>query len=1237
MARTRSDSTVGRRWAPAAVGVLVILGLGVAALRVGAGSLGAAEQDRINSRVNLTTLIGNNLGFELDPKQRGGITTVPFVGPEAGPVNEALLHQIQADPAVTGIAWVAVLTRDGRLVQATSPDVRVDVAALGDAWKQAIAGQMVLADAVRDRDGSVVSTTLWPVGEGQPWGVVAMGEVVGRTASQTFLAQLGSQNGEPGGLFIADRRGVVVGAWDPALIGQVLVNPAEFRSLAPGAPQVSTSGAGDAAVTRILYRQANDYVFGFQQDDDLLMRDLRDAQHQRDLTLVAVLVVALAGLIAFQAAREVAARRDEARVDGLLRDSQDVVAVARPDGTVAFVSAAVEELLGAPVGAWQGRPVGTLCHPDDAARLADLVADPGTGPLLNVRLRTADGDHRWFDVEARDLSDDAQVGGVLLTYHEVGERKVLQDELGHQATHDGLTGLANRAELATRLEALVVDGRPVRPFALLYLDLDRFKPVNDTLGHDAGDHVLVTIAERLRAAAPAGSLVARVGGDEFAVVLDGADGHAAVRTAEALLAGVREAVAVGDTLVDLDVSIGIALADPDVGLHSAEELVRQADEAMYRAKTGGRGRFNVAPTSGLDLRAPEAAPRVAPAGDVATGAPAPPAAGSGAVPAPPTTTPSRTRPAGRRRTMLLPLFLAGAVVVGTASVGFVQSRNGQRQAEGQWLQENIEGAARSAAFYSARFHPRWYSAMAEASPWVFDGGALDHTVVKMWATNPTSGPNSFNALLAPDGTPLASYPAGVTTGLTSDPLWSEIAAGRAVYLPWIEDSDEPRSYEALPIHRDGKVVAVLASGISVRVGAGQQALQRGGGSGYGSGGWNLVGPDGVVYSSWDARNIGKRLADVSQLRAIPAGEAHVIPNADNVVIVSPMTSTAVPTYLALDVSTVDFYRDLRLGQTERDLSLLGLVVAAVAGLALAAFRRERAVRLREGRLDALLQNAHDVVLLLDREGQATFVSSAVLPLLGYEPDETLRRSLLDLVHPDDRARVNGLVVDVGTIGWGSLIDVRVQGHDGRYRYFDVHAVDRRDRPEIGGIVLTAHDVTERKGLQDALVLRATHDPLTGLPNRASLTAHLDRLIEAADDAYAILFIDLDHFKPVNDHLGHAAGDEVLRVISERFAHSVRSGGDNRASDLLCRLGGDEFAVVLHDVTEQEARATGERLLAAARMPVQVGDDLVQVGATIGVAMSRTSWGHPDQAVRLADQAMYRAKQAGRNTLAMADA
>jgi diguanylate cyclase (GGDEF)-like protein len=226
---------------------------------------------------------------------------------------------------------------------------------------------------------------------------------------------------------------------------------------------------------------------------------------------------------------------------------------------------------------------------------------------------------------------------------------------------------------------------------------------------------------------------------------------------------------------------------------------------------------------------------------------------------------------------------------------------------------------------------------------------------------------------------------------------------------------------------------------------------------------------------------------------------------------------------------------------------------------------------------------------------------------------------------------------VGTIGWGSLVDVRVQSHDGRYRYFDLHAVDRRDRSEIGGIVLTAHDVTERKGLQDALVARATHDPLTGLPNRSSLTAHLDQLIEAADDAYAILFIDLDHFKPVNDRFGHAAGDEVLRVVAERFARNVRSGGDQRAWDLLCRLGGDEFAVVLHDVTEQEARAAGERLLAAARTTIQVGDDLVQVGATIGVAMSRTSWGHPDQAMRQADQAMYRAKQAGRNTLAMADA
>ena len=332
---------------------------------------------------------------------------------------------------------------------------------------------------------------------------------------------------------------------------------------------------------------------GFEQLTDDLMGDLREAQQQRNLSLIAILAVSLTALVLFQIAREVAARRAEARFSALLRNGQDMIAVVDGHGQLSFLSAAVENLLGHQEDDWRHRPLADLCHPEDVPRLAALLAEP-TSTLLNLRLRTSSGEYRWFDVEASDLRGHPEVGGILLTCHEIGDRKRLQDELRYQASHDRLTGLPNRSELTDRLNALVVGGRPASRFALLYVDLDHFKPVNDTFGHDAGDLVLVTVAERMRTAAGPNGFVSRLGGDEFVIVLDGAGQSEAMAVARKLLEAARTPVAVGPALAHLDASIGISLAEPEMEFHSVEQLVRAADEAMYQAKTSGRGRFQIA-------------------------------------------------------------------------------------------------------------------------------------------------------------------------------------------------------------------------------------------------------------------------------------------------------------------------------------------------------------------------------------------------------------------------------------------------------------------------------------------------------------------------------------------------------------------------------------------------------------------------------------------------------------------
>jgi diguanylate cyclase (GGDEF)-like protein len=180
------------------------------------------------------------------------------------------------------------------------------------------------------------------------------------------------------------------------------------------------------------------------------------------------------------------------------------------------------------------------------------------------------------------------VDGYLLTFHEVSERKALQDRLTEQATHDPLTGLANRAAFAARLDELAATADRPSHHAVVFVDLDHFKPVNDEFGHQAGDELLCTVG-RLTAVVRSGDLVCRLGGDEFAILLADCSEEQARVTVERLLDAVREPVPVADVLVSVDASIGVALSRSTVA--HPEQLVREADQAMYQAKRSGRGRF----------------------------------------------------------------------------------------------------------------------------------------------------------------------------------------------------------------------------------------------------------------------------------------------------------------------------------------------------------------------------------------------------------------------------------------------------------------------------------------------------------------------------------------------------------------------------------------------------------------------------------------------------------------------
>jgi diguanylate cyclase (GGDEF)-like protein/PAS domain S-box-containing protein len=280
----------------------------------------------------------------------------------------------------------------------------------------------------------------------------------------------------------------------------------------------------------------------------------------------------------------------ERRMAAIVRHSFDVVTVIDEARRIRYQSPAVERVLGYAPAELAGTDVVDLLHPDDREWLGRAFADHRRelgGVPLESRWRHKDGGYRLVQTVANDLLTDPDVHGIVLTTRDVTERRALEDELKHRAFHDSLTGLANRARLDDRLaEELVAsrDGVP-RP-ALVLLDLDDFKAVNDSLGHAAGDRLLVAMAARLGELVREPDLVARLGGDEFALLLHAPDEREVAGRVDTVLAALAAPFTVDERALRVGASAGVCLPEDGDG---PEEVLRNADLALYRAKEAGKG------------------------------------------------------------------------------------------------------------------------------------------------------------------------------------------------------------------------------------------------------------------------------------------------------------------------------------------------------------------------------------------------------------------------------------------------------------------------------------------------------------------------------------------------------------------------------------------------------------------------------------------------------------------------
>jgi diguanylate cyclase (GGDEF)-like protein/PAS domain S-box-containing protein len=295
-------------------------------------------------------------------------------------------------------------------------------------------------------------------------------------------------------------------------------------------------------------------------------------------------------------------RQSEARFSSLVQNSSDVVMVVDADSTVRYTSPSVARVLGHTASDLEGTKLTALIHPDDGARVLQFLTvgarEPDDHPAL-TEFRMRHHDDFWLYAEAvrTNLLHDDNVRGIVLNTRDVSERKAFEEQLAHQAFHDSITGLANRALFRDRVEhALERQRRLATPVSVLFMDLDDFKTINDSLGHAAGDLVLAEVGERVKRCVRTGDTAARLGGDEFAILLETAtDGAEAAEVAARILTALQGPFHLEDKEVFVRASIGISSADhgQESGPEGAEELLRNADVAMYMAKESGKGRYQV--------------------------------------------------------------------------------------------------------------------------------------------------------------------------------------------------------------------------------------------------------------------------------------------------------------------------------------------------------------------------------------------------------------------------------------------------------------------------------------------------------------------------------------------------------------------------------------------------------------------------------------------------------------------
>jgi diguanylate cyclase (GGDEF)-like protein/PAS domain S-box-containing protein len=281
----------------------------------------------------------------------------------------------------------------------------------------------------------------------------------------------------------------------------------------------------------------------------------------------------------------------------------------------------------------------------------------------------------------------------------------------------------------------------------------------------------------------------------------------------------------------------------------------------------------------------------------------------------------------------------------------------------------------------------------------------------------------------------------------------------------------------------------------------------------------------------------------------------------------------------------------------------------------------------EARFRSVVQHSSDVISIVDSKGILQFVSPAATRVFRWDAERLVGRDITTIIHPDDVPSACAFLATVAERrGDASSFICRLLDGDGRWRHVETMCTSLLHDPTVNGLVLNTRDVSDRTRLEAELIKRAYQDPLTGLSNRVrfqALTLEALRRPQRRDAQVAVIFVDLDNFKNINDSLGHLYGDRLLVEFSSRLLNATRG------CDTVSRLGGDEFAVLLENMPrEEDAIPVVERITGAMKKPFQLGGTEVVIGASIGIAYA-TEGVSAEELLRNADVAMYVAKRDGK--------